>query len=399
MPTPMIHASKRSMRIEYAIRDVVVPARELEKKGIEVLKLNIGDPIKYDFKTPEHIRKAAAEAVMNSRSEYSPSEGLPELREAIVEKEKGYGVDVTTDDIVVTTGVTEALMLIFAAALDPGEEILVPGPTYPPYITYPTFYDGKAVSYRTVEENGWQPDPDDIRKKVNEKTKAIAVINPNNPTGAYYDEKTIREIADIAAEHEIFVISDEIYDKMLYDDEFVSPAKIAKDVPMIILNGISKVYLAPGWRIGYLAIRDYDGKLEDVRDGIMRQARARLCANTPLQLGYLAALRGPQDHIRKTMETLRNRRDYVTKRVREIEGLSVAPPKGAFYMFIKVDGCKDDKKFVLDLLKEKHVLTVHGSGFCPVYGKGHFRIVNLPPVDYLERAFDRIEEFMSEKFL
>lgn len=396
----MIHASKRAMRIEYAIRDVVVPARELERRGIEVLKLNIGDPIKYDFKTPEHIRKAAAEAVMNSRSEYSPSEGLPELREAIVEKEKNYGVDLSVDDIVVTTGVTEALMLIFAAALDPGEEILVPGPTYPPYITYPTFYDGHPITYRTVEENGWQPDPDDIRRKINEKTKAIAVINPNNPTGAYYDEKTIREIADIAAEHEIFMISDEIYDKMLYDDEFVSPAKIAKDVPMIILNGISKVYLAPGWRIGYLAIRDVDDRLKEIREGIMRQARARLCANTPLQLGYLAALKGPQGHIRETMEKLQKRRDYVSKRVSEIEGLSVVLPRGAFYMFIKVEGCRDDKKFVMDLLMKKHVLTVHGSGFCPVYGKGHFRIVNLPPVDYLERAFDRIEEFMREnKFL
>jgi len=393
----MLPASIRSKRIEYAIRDVVVPAKELEKKGIEILKLNIGDPIKYDFETPKHIREAAAKAVMDSRSEYSPSEGLPELREAIVDKEREHGVDITPEDVVVTTGVTEALMLIFGATLNPGDEILVPGPTYPPYITYPIFYDGKAISYRTVEENGWQPDAEDIRRKITKRTKAIAVINPNNPTGAYYDEKTIREIADIAGEYGIFMISDEIYDKMLYDDSFTSPAKIAKDVPMFILNGISKVYLAPGWRIGYLAIRDVDGKLEDIRDGIMRQARARLCANTPLQLGYLAALKGPQDHIRQTMEKLRERRDYVTKRVEEIEGMSVVPPKGAFYMFIKVERCKDDKKFVLDLLYKKHILTVHGSGFCPIYGKGHFRIVNLPPVDYLERAFDRIEEFMRGK--
>ncbi len=394
----MIPAAKRAIRIEYAIRDVVVPATELERKGIEVLKLNIGDPIKYDFKTPEHIREAAAKAVMDSRSEYSPSEGLMELREAIVEKERGYGVDVTVDDIVVTTGVTEALMLIFAATLDPGDEVLVPGPTYPPYITYPAFYDGVPKTYRTIEEEGWQPDIEDIRKKITDRTKAIAIINPNNPTGAYYDEKVLKEIADIAAEHNLFIISDEIYDKMLYDDLFVSPAKIAKDVPMIILNGISKVYLAPGWRIGYLAIRDSGGQLEDIRDGIMRQARARLCANTPLQLGYLAALKGPQDHIRKTMEKLRVRRDYIAKRVRDIPGLSVVIPKGAFYMFIKIENCEDDKKFVLDLLHEKHVLVVHGSGFCPIYGRGHFRVVNLPPVDYLERAFDRIEDFVVKYY-
>ena len=393
----MIPASQRARRIEYAIRDVVVPAREIERKGYEVLKLNIGDPIKYDFKTPEHIREAAAKAVMDSRSEYSPSEGITELREAILDKEKKYGADIEVDDIVVTTGVTEALMLIFAATLNPGEEMLVPGPTYPPYITYPAFYDGKPVTYRTDEENNWQPDVEDIRRKINKRTKGIAIINPNNPTGAYYDEKTIREIGDVAAENDLFLISDEIYDKMLYDDVFVSPARIVKDVPMFILNGISKVYLAPGWRIGYLAIRDVNDELSQVRDGIMRQARARLCPNTPLQYGYLAALKGPQEHIRRTMEKLRKRRDYVTKRVKEIDNLSVVPPKGAFYMFIKVENCRDDKKFVLDLLREKKVLVVHGSGFCPVYGRGHFRIVNLPPVDYLERAFDRIEEFMREK--
>ncbi len=393
----MIPASQRARRIEYAIRDVVVPAREIERKGYEVLKLNIGDPIKYDFKTPEHIREAAAKAVMDSRSEYSPSEGITELREAILDKEKKYGADIEVDDIVVTTGVTEALMLIFAATLNPGEEMLVPGPTYPPYITYPAFYDGKPVTYRTDEENNWQPDVEDIRRKINKRTKGIAIINPNNPTGAYYDEKTIREIGDVAAENDLFLISDEIYDKMLYDDVFVSPARIVKDVPMFILNGISKVYLAPGWRIGYLAIRDVNDELSQVRDGIMRQARARLCPNTPLQYGYLAALKGPQEHIRRTMEKLRKRRDYVTKRVKKIDDLSVVPPKGAFYMFIKVENCRDDKKFVLDLLREKKVLVVHGSGFCPVYGRGHFRIVNLPPMDYLERAFDRIEEFMREK--
>ncbi len=393
----MIPASKRSKRIEYAIRDVVVPAREIEKKGIEILKLNIGDPIKYDFETPMHIRNAASRAIMESRSEYSPSEGLMELREAIVNKEQGYGVNVSTDDVIVTTGVTEALMLIFAAALDPGDEFLVPGPTYPPYITYPAFYDGVPITYRTVEEEAWEPDIEDIRKKITPKTKGIAVINPNNPTGAYYSEKVIREIADIAGEYGIFMISDEIYDKMLYDNVFTSPAKVAKDVPMIILNGISKVYLAPGWRIGYLAIRDSNGQLEDIRKGILRQARARLCPNTPLQIGYLSALNGPQNHVQRVMSKLRKRRDYVMKRLNNIEGLSAVIPKGAFYIFIKVDHCEDDKKFVLNLLESKHVLTVHGSGFCPVYGKGHFRIVNLPPIDYLEKAFDRIEEFMKER--
>ncbi len=393
----MLEPSARAKRIEYAIRDVVVPARKLEKEGHKILKLNIGDPIKYDWRTPEFIREAASKAVLESRSEYSPSEGIPELREEIAKKEKKYGVDIGEEDVVVTTGVTEALMLIFGGLLNPGDEVLVPGPTYPPYITYPLFYDGVPVSYRTVEEDGWQPDVEDIRKKITPKTKAIAVINPNNPTGALYSRKTLQEIMDIAAENDLLVISDEIYDKIIYEGEFISPLSVAKDVPAIVLNGISKVYLAPGWRIGYLAIRDCDGKLDELRDAILRQARARLCPNTPLQYGYLAALRSGDPHIQEMIRKLKERRDFAAKYINEeIDGMEVVSPKGAFYMFPRVDNCDDDKKFVLSLLHQKHVLVVHGSGFCPIYGKGHIRIVNLPPVDYLEEALSRIGEFMRE---
>lgn len=393
----MFRATKRAKEIEYAIRDVVVPARELERRGIEVLKLNIGDPIKYDWETPEHVREAAAGAVMESRSEYSPSEGLPELREEIAAKHRRQGVDVDAENVVVTTGVTEALMLIFGAALEGGDEILVPGPTYPPYITYARFYGARPVSYRTVEEEGWVPDVDDIRRKIGPRTKCIAVINPNNPTGALYDGKTLREIMDLAGEHNLFVISDEIYDELIYEGEFISPPSLAPDVPAFLLNGISKVFFAPGWRIGYMALRDEEGVMADIWDGILRQARARLCPNTPLQVGYLAGLRGPRDFLCEAIRKLRERRDYAARRINEIDGLSVVSPKGAFYMFPRVEGCEDDKKFVLDLLHTKHVLAVHGSGFCPTYGRGHFRIVNLPPVEYLERALDRVEEFMRER--
>lgn len=392
-----IRVSGRVNKIEYAIRDVVVYARKLENEGHEILKLNIGDPIEYDFETPDFVKKAAIDAILNNKNQYSPSEGIKELREEIARKEKSCGVNVSAEDVVVTTGVTEAIMLIFGALLDPGDEILVPGPTYPPYITYANFYDAVPISYRTVEEDNWQPDIEDIRRKITSRTKAIVIINPNNPTGALYERKILEEIMNIAAEHNLLVISDEIYDKIVYEGEFISPPSLAKDVPSVVLNGISKVYLAPGWRIGYIAFRDSDGKLKELKEAVLRQARARLCPNTPFQYGYLAALRSGDPHLSQLLSKLRERRDFTVKFINEeIEGMSVVSPRGAFYLFPKIENCHDDKKFVLDLLFSKKVLLVHGSGFCPVYGKGHIRIVNLPPIEYLQRALERIKEFMKE---
>lgn len=392
-----LSSASRANRIEYAIRDVVVYARKLEKEGHEILKLNIGDPVEYDFDTPDFVKLAAIEAINSKKNQYSPSEGIKELREEIARRERGYGVEISYEDVVVTTGVTEAIMLLFGAMLENGDEVLVPGPTYPPYITYANFYDGVPVSYRTVEEENWQPDVEDIRKKITSRTKAIVIINPNNPTGALYDRKILREVMDVAAEHDLLVISDEIYDKIVYEGEFVSPPSLAKDVPAVVLNGISKVYLAPGWRIGYIAFRDVDNKLENIKEAILRQARARLCPNTPFQYGYLAALRSGDPHLPQIISKLRERRDFAVKFINEeIEDMSVVSPKGAFYLFPKIENCQDDKKFVQELLFSKKVLVVHGSGFCQTYGKGHIRIVNLPPIDYLNKALERIKDFVRE---
>ena len=394
----VIKGAKRALGIEYAIRDVVVPASKLEKEGHKILNLNIGDPVAYDFDVPPAIKKACQKAIEDGKNFYSPSYGIPPLLDAIVKKEKAQKCDITSDDLVVTTGVTEALLLLFGAALEPKDEILVPGPTYPPYISYAKFFDANPVSYRTVEEDGWQPDIEDIRKKITKKTKCIAIINPNNPTGALYEAKTVKAMTDLAGEHGLFVISDEIYDKMTFETPNTPTASVNKDVPLVVLNGISKVYLAPGWRIGYLGFRDPQGALAQVRDGVVRQARARLCASNPMQYGYIEALTGDQSHIEVTNRTLRERRDIACQRFNEIEGLSSQRPGGAFYMFPKIEHPKlqDDKKFVLDLLMKKHVLSVHGSGFCPVYGKGHFRIVFLPPPKVLNEAMDRIEEYFKE---
>ena len=398
----MIKASKRSQGINYAIREVVVPARKLEKKGIKVLRINIGDPNKYDFDTPDHIKKALYDATLEGHNGYASSEGDVELRQEIIKREKKRNhVDYTEDDICVTTGVTEALQTLINAALDPNDELLIPGPTYPQYNLITSFMDAHPISYNCIEKEGWQPDVDDIRKKISKKTKGIVLINPNNPTGALYSKRVIKQIIDIAGENKVPIISDEIYDDMVFDQQQVATATIAKDVPVITFNGFSKVYLMPGWRIGY-AMFHHNGELDEVQDAFMRLARSRLCANSVCQRACIAALRGPQDHIKEVNDKLRKRRDFSYKRLNEIEGISTAKPEGAFYIFPKIEAMdsgiwKTDKDFVLDFLHSKHVLIVHGSGFCQTYGKNHFRAVILPNLETLGEAFDRLEDFMKER--
>jgi len=387
--------AKRASTIEYAIRDIVVPAKKLEKQGHEILKLNIGDPIKYDFDTPQFIKDALMEAVEQGQNGYSASDGTEEVRKAIVEREKQVnGITLDPDRIIVTSGVSEALLFLFGSLLEEGDEVLIPGPSYPPYISFVKYFGGIPVEYRTVEEDGWQPDIEDLEKKVNEKTKAIVVINPNNPTGACYDEDTLKKIVDVAAAHKVPLISDEIYDLINYKP-YKSLSSVAGDVPHITLNGISKVYLAPGWRVGFMA---FSG-LDELYEACMRQARIRLCANNPCQHAYAKALLGPTDFIEETKKKLLERRDFAWKRANEIEGISSAKPEGAFYMFPKLEQNRysTDKEWVLELLHKKHVLCVNGSGFGKEYGSGHFRIVYLPPMETLEEAFTRIEEFMKEK--
>ena len=398
----MIRASKRSQGVSYAIREVVLPARELEKKGIKVLHLNIGDPNKYDFDTPQYMKEALYEAAMQGHNGYAPSEGDFELRNAIIEREKNRNnVDYTLEDTCITSGVTEGLQLLLNVALDPKDELLLPGPTYPQYTLITRFNDANPIPYRCLEEDGWQPDVEDIRKKISNRTKGICLINPNNPTGALYSKSVVKEIIDIAGEHKIPIISDEIYDDMVFDERQYATATLADDVPVITLNGFSKVYLVPGWRIGYILFH-HSGELNEIQDAFLRLARSRLCANSVCQRACLAALKGPQDHIKEVNDKLRKRRDFSYKRLNEIEGISTAKPQGAFYIFPKIEPMdigiwKTDKDFVLDLLHEAHVLVVHGSGFCSTYGKDHFRAVILPTLETLEQAFDNLESFMDKR--
>lgn len=388
--------------MNYAIREVTVPAAEAAKAGKKLLSLNIGDPNKWDFETPEYFKATLRAAVDQVDNGYGDSQGNLDLREAIVDREyEKHGVRITSDDVYVTAGVSECINMLMGTFLEPGDEVLVPGPGYPSYAQYINFYEGSVVPYRMIEEEDWRPDVDMIRKRITDKTKALVVINPNNPTGAEYEEKDLREIGDIAAEYGIPLISDEIYDKIVFDGEFYSMSKLSSDVPRIILNGFSKVNLMPGWRMGYCYFMDEEGLMDEIRSGFMKQARARICPNVPCQAAARASLQGPQDYIVDMNRKLKERADFTYKRLNEMDLISTRKAKGALYMFPKIDlkgtPWKTDKDFVLDLIKEEGVVLVHGSGFCEEFGQNHFRTILLPPMATLEEAYDKMESFIRRK--
>ena len=400
MVREQIPVSKRAASIEYAIRDVVVPATKLESEGHEIIKLNIGDPIAYPgLPTPKHMVDAYVNALKSGNNGYSPSYGLPELRASIAQDERRKGWPARQDDIYVCHGVTEALQVIFAATLEVGDVVLAPGPHYPPYLAYPQMFGAKTLEYMLKPDDEWRLDFDDIEAKMSEDVKLLVLINPNNPCGAVVGKDEIFRILAIARKWpNCIIIADEIYDGLDFTGEHRSIASLSPDVPVFVLNGVSKVYYAPGWRIGYLGIHDPKGRLELIRDGIERLLRSRLCASTPAQLGYLAGLDSDRTWMKSYSEKIMRQRNLCVQRIREIEGLEVQSSGGAFYMFVKLTDEKwqnNDKEFVLQLLHEEHVLVVHGSGFSADLGAGHFRLVYLPNTDILNEAFDRIDRFLT----
>ena len=394
-----IPVSARAASIEYAIRDVVVPAVELEAQGHEIIKLNIGDPIAYPgLPTPSHMVEAYVQALKTGKNGYSPSYGLPELRRAIAQDEQRKGWNATEDDVYVCHGVTEALQLLFAAVLEEGTKVLAPGPHYPPYMAYPQMYGAETIEYQLHSDDGWNPDFRDIEEKMDDSVRLLVLINPNNPCGTVCGAEDVDALLDIARRYpNCIVVADEIYDGLDFTGEHVSVASRSQDVPVVALNGVSKVYYAPGWRIGYMALHDPLKRMGLVRDGLERLLRSRLCASTPAQVGYLAGLEQDRGWMETYSERVLRQRDHCIQRINQIEGLEVEQPGGAFYMFVRLTDKKwadDDKAFVLQLLHEEHVLLVHGSGFSPRLGKGHVRLVYLADLNVLDEVFNRIERFL-----
>lgn len=386
--------SNRISNVEYAIRDITLHARQYEKAGKKIIYLNIGDPVKYDFPTPDHIKRALVDAVSSNFNYYADSEGILELREAIVNKESQKGLSVNVEDVLVTNGISEGLDMVAASIVEPNSEILMPGPYYPPYSSYVKFYGGKPIEFKLTEDGA--PDLDDIKSKITPKARALCIINPNNPTGEVFNSKNLKQLIDVAAEHDMYIICDEIYDKLVFDREFTGIGKVAKDAPVILLNGFSKVYLMTGWRCGYICMNSDCQALENIRNNIPKLARVRIATNLPVQKAAVAALQGPQEYIAETVTKLKKRRDLVVKRLNEIDGISCKLPNGAFYTFPKIlhNRWKDDKDFVLNLLDKTGILTVHGSGFGEL-GRGHFRIVYLPNEQVLEEAMDKLSDFVN----
>jgi len=387
--------SKKVAGVEYAIRDIVLAARKVEEKGMKVDYLNIGDPVQFGFQPPDNVKEAMINAIRNGENFYSTSEGLKELRVEIAKKENVKGLSISHDDVLITNGVSEGLDMVISSIVEEGDEVLLPGPYYPPYASYVRLHGGIPVEFAVDLDNS-TPDIEDIKSKITSKTIAICLISPNNPTGVVFNESSLKKLVEIANQHNLYIICDEIYDQIIFDQKFVGIGKVAGDSPVIVLNGFSKVHLMSGWRIGYIAFNQ-SSKLDALRENLPKLARVRIASNLPVQYAALESLRGPQGYITEFVSELKKRRDLVVKRLNEMPGLSCPNPKGAFYAFPKIEDNKfgTDKEFVQKLLETKGVLTVHGSGFGEKYGSGHFRLVFLPSLEILDSAMTKIEDFVS----
>ena len=394
----MVQPARHIENVRYAIRNVVAEALRLEAQGRRILYLNIGDPLKFDFQTPPHLIDAVHRAMRDGHNGYAPSAGIPVAREAIAREALRNGIPgITPLDVVVTNGASEAIELALTALLEPGERVLVPSPGYPLYNAVAARLGVQSVPYSLDEDKGWSLDLSEIDALCTPGTRAILLCNPNNPTGAVLDRDVLEGLLEIARRRGLVILSDEIYDKLLYDKVHLPTASLATDVPIITFGGLSKAYLACGWRVGWLVFCNAH-LMPGLKAAVMRLADARLCSAGPPQHAIAPALEGPQTHLAEMMGRLRSRRDLMVRRINAIPGLSVVEPAAAFYAMprLQLPGVTSDEDFVLSLLRETGVLFVHGSGFGQKAGTTHFRVVFLPPEDILATAFDRLEVFVRE---
>ena len=392
----MITPADRTLEVRYAVRDVLKYAEEAKADGKELLFLNIGDPNKFDFVTPPHMIEAVYRAMLDNQNGYAPSSGIPEAREAIEREAKRKGIT-NIHDIFITSGCSEGIELCLTALINPGDEVLTPSPSYPLYDAVLSKLDAANVPYYLDEDNNWNPDIEYIRSKITLKTRAMVLINPNNPTGAIASVEILKELIELSVKHNFVIFSDEIYDKMTFEGHVhVSIASLSDEAPIVTMNGLSKSYLVPGFRIGWGIVTGNKAILGDYLDAINKLLRARLCAPTPLMYAIQPALEGPQDHLKEMIVKLQRRRDITWERLNAIPGITCTKPQAAFYCFPKLDIEESDLDFLSGLIRTTGVVAVHGSGFGQKPGTKHIRIVFLPPEDILERAFTHLEKYMKK---
>jgi alanine-synthesizing transaminase len=398
-----IAAAARLDNVRYAIRDLASVADEVTRQGHKVLPLNVGDPLNFDFETPAHIIDAVGKAMRDGKNGYAPSPGIPEALDAIRGEAARKGIT-TVRDVFITSGVSETVDLCISALVDPREDILTPKPDYPLYSAVLCKLGIALNAYDLNEEDAWQPELADIERKITPHTRGIVLINPNNPTGSLCTREMLERIAELARRHNLIVFSDEIYDKLILDVDsqgnetaHLAFAAVAPDVPCVTFGGMSKNYLVPGWRIGWGIVSGDAVAVKTYTEGVHRLLRARLCANHPEQYAIKPALEGPQNHLVEVKRKLRSRRDLTQKWCESTPRVSCVPPRGAFYAFPRIDIPESDETFVKELIRQKHVMVVHGSGFGQKPGTQHFRIVFLPDEGTLTKAYAGIAEFIRER--
>jgi alanine-synthesizing transaminase len=390
-----IQPAARIGRLKYAIRNVAAAAAELEAQGRKVLRLNIGDPLLYDFATPPALVEAVVRAMRDGANWYAPSHGLPAAREAIAASLGREGIAVSPSSVFVTSGASEAIEAALTALLEPGDSVLTPAPGYPLYSAVLTKLNAEERPYRLDPAAHWQPDLAHVEALVGPRTRAMVVINPNNPTGAVYGADTLRGLLDIARRHDLVVLADEVYAPLTYGPPAPRMASLADDVAIVGLDSLSKAYLATGWRVGWMSL--HHPSLRDFGAAVARVLDARLCSPTPPQFAVPVALEGGRAHLVPVMERLRERRDALVRRLNAIPGVWCEAPQGAFYAMARIDRLngRTDEELVLELLRSEGVLVVHGSGFGMPPKEGWIRIVYLPPVPVIESACASLERFLA----
>jgi alanine-synthesizing transaminase len=395
----MISPSTRTANFHYAIRNLVSAAEVLERAGGSIIYLNIGDPQAYGFRPPAHIVEAVTRALRESFTGYAHSAGLRVARSAIGAYATALGAPTTSEQVLITSGASEAADLVLTALVNDGDEVLLPAPGYPIYPAILNKLGAIARYYTLNSSDAWQPAIEEVNSLITNRTRALVLINPNNPTGSIIPDEMTKQILELAAQHKLLVIADEVYRELCFETPPTSASVLAQqlDVPLITLESLSKTHLVPGWRVGWMRYT-HENQMPELTGAISRLASGRLCSPTPAQYAVAPALDGNREFQKDFLSELKRRRDFCVRRVRNNPYLSCEMPAAAFYLMIKAEkklGGRTDEQFVLDVLKETGVLVVHGSGFGVDPHLGYFRMVYLADEATLGEVFNRIDKFMA----